>query len=76
MNQSLISWPTIVLAGLALVVAMHMYMKRVAEMRERRVHPQWLATRQVAEKQLHNTQASDNVTPLQLSLAWQLARAN
>ncbi len=60
MKQSLIFWPMIVMAGLTLIVAIRMYMTRVAEMRERRVRPQLLATRQEAEKLLHNTQASDN----------------
>jgi hypothetical protein len=60
MNQALIFWPMIAMAGLTLVVAVHMYLTRVAEMRERRVNPQLLATRQEAEKHLHDTRASDN----------------
>jgi hypothetical protein len=60
MNQTLIFWPMITLAGLTLVVAVHMYLTRVAEMRQRRVNPQLLATRQEAEKHLHDTRASDN----------------
>jgi hypothetical protein len=60
MKPILIFWPMIAMAGLTLVVAIRMYTTRVAEMRERRVRPQLLATRQEAEKQLHNTQGSDN----------------
>jgi hypothetical protein len=56
MNQSLIVWPLIVMTGLTLVVAVRMYMTRVAEMRERRVRPALFLT--------------GNVTTLQLSLAW------
>ncbi len=60
MKPILIFWPMIAMAGLTLVVAIRMYTTRVAEMRERRVRPQLLATRQEAEEQLHNTQGSDN----------------
>ena len=60
MKSTAIFWPVIVQVALTLVVAMRMYVVRVAEMRSRRVPPQSLATSREAAAQLHNVAAADN----------------
>ncbi|MFO1427723.1 MAG: MAPEG family protein [Steroidobacteraceae bacterium] len=64
MNQNLIFWPAIAQAALTLLVAVRMYLVRVAEMRERRVRPQLMATRREAGEALRNTAAADNFSNL------------
>lgn len=59
MTPTTIFWPLIAQVALTLVVAVRMYMVRVAEMQARRIGPQRLATsRDMA--QLENITAADN----------------
>jgi len=60
MKSTAIFWPVIVQVLLTLVVAMRMYVVRVAEMRSLRVSPQSLATSREAAVQLQNVAAADN----------------
>jgi hypothetical protein len=60
MKTTAILWPLVAQVGLTLIVAIRMYMVRVAEMRARRVNPQLLATTREAAKQLENVAAADN----------------
>ncbi len=46
--------------ALVLIVGFHMYFVRVREIKEKRIHPQSLATSAQAANQLKNTQAADN----------------
>lgn len=59
-KQSVIFWPTILQVLLTFVVALRMYVVRVAEMRARRVNPQALATSREAAARLENVAAADN----------------
>lgn len=45
---------------LILIVALRMYASRVQEMKERRIHPQAIATSLKISERLHNVQAADN----------------
>src|SRR5450432_3499145 len=59
-KSAAIFWPVIVQVLLTLVVAVRMYVVRVAEIRSRRVNPQSLATSRGAAAQLENVAAADN----------------
>ena len=59
MKQSAIFWPLIVQVVLTLVVALRMYVVRIAELRSRRIKPQQLATSRGAAS-LETVAAADN----------------
>jgi hypothetical protein len=59
-NPSAIFWPVICQALLTLIVAVRMYVARIAEMRARGVNPQALATSREAAARLENVAAADN----------------
>jgi hypothetical protein len=59
-KPSAIFWPVILQVALTLVVAMRMYMVRIAEIRSRRVNPQSLATSRGMAAHLENVAAADN----------------
>jgi hypothetical protein len=59
MKQSAIFWPMTVQVLLTLVVAVRMYHARIAELRNRRIRPQELATSRGAAS-LENVAAADN----------------
>lgn len=52
--------PPTALALLTGIVLVRMYRERIAELRERRIHPQKIATAHQAAATLQNTQAADN----------------
>jgi hypothetical protein len=60
LTPTAIFWPAIFQVLLTLIVAMRMYVTRVAEMRARRVNLQALATRREAATRLENVAAADN----------------
>ncbi len=55
-----IFWPVIAQVALTFVVAIRMYLVRVAEMRANRVSPQSIANSRQAAEKLQNISASDN----------------
>jgi hypothetical protein len=55
-----IFWPAILQVSLTLVVALRMYVVRIAEIRARRVNPQSLATSRQMAAHLENVAAADN----------------
>ena len=59
-KSSAIFWPVILQVLLTLIVAVRMYLDRVAEMRARGVNPQALATRREAAARLEHVAAADN----------------
>ncbi len=59
-RQADIFWPAICQVALTLIVAVRMYLVRVAEMQARRVAPQALATSREAAARLENVAAADN----------------
>ncbi len=60
MKPIAIFWPPILLVALTLLVAIRMYIVRIAEIRIRRVDPQSLATSRGMAAQLENVSAADN----------------
>jgi hypothetical protein len=59
-KSTAIFWPVLVQVFLTLVVALQMYVVRVAEVRARRINPQSLATSRGAAAQFENIAAADN----------------
>ncbi len=53
-------WPLAAMVALTLVVWIRLYFERIGEMRERRIHPQKVATQQLAAGVLTRTQAADH----------------
>jgi hypothetical protein len=60
MNRSVIFWPVLAQVLLTAIVWVRMFTVRVAEMRERRIKPQEVATSQAIGSKLQNIQAADN----------------
>ena len=55
-----IFWPMIALVALTLLVWIRLYVMRIGEMRERRIHPQKVATSRMAADALQNVTPADN----------------
>jgi hypothetical protein len=58
--RNAIFWPLIAQVVLVAIVAIRMYVVRVAEIRARHIHPQSLATSRIASEALQNVAAADN----------------
>jgi hypothetical protein len=59
-TDSAILWPVLAMVALTFVVSLVMYRRRIAEMRERRIRPQALATATMMSAQLQDVGAADN----------------
>jgi len=53
-------WPAVVMAALTLVVWLHMYFRRIAQMQRERIHPQAVATSSQSSARLTDSAAADN----------------
>lgn len=56
--------PMVAMAGLTFIVWARMYVERIGEMRERRIHPQSIASSREIAATLTRTQAADNLRNL------------
>ena len=53
-------WPLVTMVALALIVAVRLFIERIGEMKERRIHPQRVATQLLAAQELTRTQSADH----------------
>ena len=53
-------WPLVAMVALVLAVALRLFVERIGEMKERRIHPQRVATQAMAAKELTRTQSADH----------------
>jgi hypothetical protein len=53
-------WPVLAMVALTFAVSLLMYKRRIAEMREKRIRPQALASAVAMSTKLENTSAADN----------------
>ena len=53
-------WPAVAMAALTLVVWLHMYFRRIAQMQRERIHPQAVATSSQSSARLTDSAAADN----------------
>jgi hypothetical protein len=60
MRSIAMAWPMVALAALTFVVTVVMYRRRLAELREKKIHPQALATSAQMAARLEDTKAADN----------------
>jgi len=62
--DTVIVWPMLAQVGITAAVWLRMYFVRVAEMRERRIHPQTIAMSQAKSELLQKTNVADNFNNL------------
>ena len=60
MATHLIYWPAVAMVALTFVVWLYMYLRRVAQMKRERIHPQAVATSAQATARLTDSAAADN----------------
>jgi hypothetical protein len=60
MDTRLMYWPAVTMAALTFVVWLHMYFRRIAEMKRERIHPQAVATSAQMTARLTDSAAADN----------------
>ena len=60
MDSRLMYWPAVSMAALTLVVWLHMYFRRIAQMKRERIHPQAVATSAQVTARLTDSAAADN----------------
>ena len=53
-------WPMAAMVAISFAVQVRLYVERIGEMKERRIHPQKVATQKLAAEQLTRTQAADH----------------
>jgi hypothetical protein len=53
-------WPAVAMVALTFVVWLHMYLRRVAQMKRERIHPQAVATSAEASARLTDSASADN----------------
>ena len=53
-------WPLAAMVALVLAVAVRLFVERIGEMKERRIHPQRVATQALAATELTRTQSADH----------------
>lgn len=53
-------WPLVAMVALVIVVTARMFIERIGEMKERRIHPQRVATQAQAATELTRTQSADH----------------
>ncbi len=64
MDTRLMYWPAVTMAALTFVVWLHMYSRRIAEMKRERIHPQAVATSAQMTARLTDSAAADNLRNL------------
>jgi len=64
MDTRLMYWPAVAMAALTLVVWLHMYFRRIGEMKRERIHPQAVATSAQMAARLTDSAAADNLRNL------------
>jgi hypothetical protein len=60
MDVRLMWWPAVAMVALTIVVWVHMYRTRIAQMKREHIHPQAVATSAQAVAKLTDSQAADN----------------
>jgi hypothetical protein len=60
MDTRLIYWPAVAMVALTLVVWLRMYVRRIAQMKRERIHPQAVATSAQATARLTDSASADN----------------
>jgi len=60
MNPTLMYWPAVMMVALTFVVWLHMYFRRVTQMKRERIHPQAVATSAEASARLTDSASADN----------------
>jgi hypothetical protein len=60
MDTRLMWWPALAMVALTIIVWVHMYRTRIAQMKRERIHPQSVATSSQAAGKLTDSQAADN----------------
>ena len=60
MDQRLMYWPAVAMVALTIAVWFRMYLRRVAQMKRERIHPQAVATSLQAAARLSDCEAADN----------------
>jgi|SRR6185369_7635813 len=60
MDTRLMYWPAVAMAALTFIVWLHMYSRRVAQMKRERIHPQAVATSAQLSARLTDSASADN----------------
>jgi len=60
MDTRLMYWPAVAMAALTFIVWLHMYFRRVAQMKRERIHPQAVATSAQLSARLTDSASADN----------------
>ena len=60
MDTRLMFWPAVAMAALTFIVWLHMYFRRVAQMKRERIHPQAVATSAQLSARLTDSASADN----------------